>query len=472
MSYGDIKTLRERLGQGDDMRTEEEKNRDKISDYRKELIDDMLDIILKHKKEIRKIPQASYIDSARKYAAKRGLSAREVDLDGDNVPETVVYDRTGRYPVIVNGYSLGQSDYPVRREYWRTHDTKAKRILQPMNDWIDEEVYKTTKNKNNQWVNDKIELTETGRRLEQWDGYSMPTRPKKVMSPYSIFSKLISSYVKDFWLQQDLYDRLRIKQSTDGLSHTYELFKKIVSPITLYRVLYLRLVEQKFYFKKIDDNGRQPISYASFKKYMKEERGKKEFTKWFFDEILAGPNKERFNEKNVKMDVIIQNLVPGSPRKDLSDTTEPVNINHVLWHLIGTANWDNRQPFITNPKTGESFTLAQCLRNDEAAKIVSEILENKKDVSYRQIRSNIEVAKSVAQESVKRHMSKESIAKLISNEDAYKEYRRHKDNGEGINDIGSRQKNPPLRMRRPEEVPAEEEDDEEYMQHLQQMNNE
>ena len=56
-----------------------------------ELIEDMLDIILKHKKEIKKVPQCSAIDSATDWAAKRRLLAKEVDLDDDGTPEVVVF---------------------------------------------------------------------------------------------------------------------------------------------------------------------------------------------------------------------------------------------------------------------------------------------------------------------------------------------------------------------------------------------
>ena len=88
MSWGVDKTLRERLGKGTDMRPHVET--EGISSNRKELIDDLLDIILKHKKEIRKVPQASHITTATEYARKRGLSATQVDLDKDGTPETVV----------------------------------------------------------------------------------------------------------------------------------------------------------------------------------------------------------------------------------------------------------------------------------------------------------------------------------------------------------------------------------------------
>jgi hypothetical protein len=137
----------------------------------------------------------------------------------------------------------------------------------------------------------------------------MPTKPKKVMSPYSIFSKLIAPIVKEVWLQNEFYNRFGIERSQDGMSYTAEMFKKIISPIAIYRALYLRLVEQKFYFTKCDANGDEFINYASFKKYMKEERGKKDFYNWFFDNYLDGVDKSQFKSNIINLERVIETIM-------------------------------------------------------------------------------------------------------------------------------------------------------------------
>ena len=416
MSWGVDQTLRERLGRGTDMR--EHVETEGISATRKELLDDLLDIILKHKKEIRKVPQASHITSATEYARKRGLSATEVDLDGDGTRETVVWDRSGRVPYIVNGYKLAPSDYHVRNAYWGSHPNSEDRIEEPMDEWIDNKVYKTTQRKDNKWINDKFEILEEGRKLQNWAGYSMPTKPKKVMSPYSIFSKLIAPLVKQVWFQDSFYRSFGITGGSgeDKGSYTAEMFKKIISPISIYRALYLRLVEQKFYFTKCDANGGNPINYAAFKKYMKEERGKKEFYNWFFVNYLDGPDKSEFKKSMIDLEKVVKTLIPGEVKP--GEKAGPI---HVLLHLLGEANWKNNNPFVI--KDGTTYTLEQVLRSDDVAKVVFEVINNKDHPYFRTVKKNLEIARKTSQMSTDAYIGKSNVANIIVDQEAYRFYK-------------------------------------------------
>ena len=412
MSWGVDQTLRERLGRGTDMRDKTET--EGISDNRKELLDDLLDIILKHKKEIRKVPQASHITTATEYAKKRGLSATQVDLDNDGTPETVVWDRSGRFPYIVNGYKLAPSDYHVRNAYWGTHPNSEDRVEEPMDDWIDNKVYKTTGRKDNRWITDRIEVLEQGRKLQDWSGYSMPTKPKRVMSPYSVFSKLIAPMVKGVWREKAFYDAFGIELSKEGVSYTDQIFRKIISPIAIYRALYLRMIEQKFYFVKCDANGGQPINYASFKKYLKEERGKKEFYNWFFTNCLQGADKSEFNPKYVNMDLVVETLVP----KLEGDKIRQID---VLFHLLGEANWNNPNPFVID--SGTQYTLQDVLKNDNVAKIVFAILQDKDHPYFRAVKKNLEIARKTSQMSTDAYIGKSNVANIIVDNEAYTKYK-------------------------------------------------
>ena len=99
-----------------------QENQDYRDSIKSEVLEDLYDIILKHKKELRKIPQCSHINGAQDWARKRRLEAREADLDHDGTRETVVWDRSGRFPYIVNGYKLSPSKQPLRKLF-----QKAKR---------------------------------------------------------------------------------------------------------------------------------------------------------------------------------------------------------------------------------------------------------------------------------------------------------------------------------------------------------
>ena len=104
-----------------------EQLREERKAYKEELLQDFYDVILRHKKEIKKVPQCSTMKGAQEWARKRRLVAKNVDLDGDNTKEIVVFDKKGN-PFVVNGYKLAPSDYPVRKMYYKEHDTPEKRI--------------------------------------------------------------------------------------------------------------------------------------------------------------------------------------------------------------------------------------------------------------------------------------------------------------------------------------------------------
>ena len=111
---------------------ERENEQLQLSAAKSEAFNDMLNLILNHKKEITKIPQCSSIDGATAWASKRkGYFAEEKDIGGDDKPEVVVFDKHKR-PVVVNGYKLRASDYPIRRMYWKENNTPEKRAGNPM----------------------------------------------------------------------------------------------------------------------------------------------------------------------------------------------------------------------------------------------------------------------------------------------------------------------------------------------------
>ena len=420
MFGGDVQqSLRQQLGQGVDMRQPRETTG--ISAKREELLDDMLDLILKHKKELKKVPAASHITTATEWAKKRGLSATTKDLDGDGQEETIVWDKSGRFPYIVNGYKLAQSDYPLRNAYWGSHPSAEDRAFEPMDVWVRDKVYHTTKNATNEWVTDKVELTETGEKLEKW-GYGMPTKPKKTMTPYAIFSKLIANDVAVAFEHSLMQQRLGVKNIAD--EDYAKLLRKIVSPIHIYRALYLRLVEQKFYFKKIDESGGQPMPYKEFKKFLKEERGRNAFNQWFYTECLEGDKKESLHHSKFNVGTIVDNLIPV-PFANI-DWTKKLNEVNVLANLMSRNLWNETNPFVVID--GQGYTFKQVIQDDNLAQVVMEILDDKDDSRHRLVKKNIEICKKFATAATQAYLDKANIAAVISNHDAYVRYRDAKRN--------------------------------------------
>ncbi len=82
-------------------------------------------VILDEKRDIRRLNKAITIDGARRYADKlgNGHSADIVDLNKDGITEVVVFDVNGN-PIVINGYTTRQSDWPLRQKYYEERGPK------------------------------------------------------------------------------------------------------------------------------------------------------------------------------------------------------------------------------------------------------------------------------------------------------------------------------------------------------------
>ena len=76
-----------------DFRTIEDQRtlNDGYTDNRKDMYNAMLNLILKHKVELQKIPATSALESATNWARKRGLRAGQQDLDGDGTNQKPLF---------------------------------------------------------------------------------------------------------------------------------------------------------------------------------------------------------------------------------------------------------------------------------------------------------------------------------------------------------------------------------------------
>ena len=171
-----------------------------FTENRQDMYNAMLNLILKHKVELQKIPAASSLASATNWAAKRGLRAGEADLDKDGKPETVVYDKSGK-PYIINGYRLKASDYPIRKAFYTAFPTPEDRAGESMSSWIKQQAFSVQVDPDNPW-RQTVTNTQFGDRLKEW-GYRMPTKPKKKQSVFNIFCKLVAPVLKEYYEGED-----------------------------------------------------------------------------------------------------------------------------------------------------------------------------------------------------------------------------------------------------------------------------
>lgn len=305
----------------------------KAGKWDESLYNSLVDLVLTHKSELKKYPEAMSRTTATAWGAKRGLHLGEPgeDLNHDGVEDVVLYNKAGK-PVVVNGYKAHPSDFAARQEYYDAYPTKEARMERSFKDWGKTEYYKTKKNPDNPWKQ-SVEMTDKARNLKE-KGCSIPTAPTKRMSVYAIFSKLIAPFVK-MWEEQPIGQSnlpmlvTSILGEQAGLSNV-RFFKRVVSPISIYRALYMKMVLRPFFFE-LTDNNIIPPNYESFNKYIKENPDQ---LYSFFKQYLT-EDQLQFKENFVTPAVIGSNMVKDDVNWDGSDPDD------VIVFLIGLKNLNN-----------------------------------------------------------------------------------------------------------------------------------
>ena len=374
----------------DDIRRQRDQD---YTDNKADMYDSLINLILKHKMEIQKVPLASTLSTANEWAAKRGLRAGEDDLNKDGQPETVIYNKAGQ-PVIINGYRLKASDYPIRKAYYSAHPLREDRIDRPMREWVRDAAYDVRQDPNNPWKR-TITNSAFGNQLEAW-GYRMPTKPKKSFSNFSIFSKLIAPIVKEY-LNSDACRHLFIRSEEAG-APCVDLFRKLVSPITLYRVLYMKIIERSYYFELL--NLETISNYKEFKAYIKAQNSR--FWSYFKSTWLNAAMTD-FKAGYITPAIIGAQLVKDTCQWDLSDPDD------VIPFLIGDKNLNHDNDF------------KPIYRNAEASAEFLEILKGPKSAERTRNAKLLEKWKKNAR-AAQKDWFKRMVGYMFEDEGAYERY--------------------------------------------------
>lgn len=319
----------------DDTRRERAKYTQDLPANQQDLYNSFINLIVNHKMELQKIPAASHPETAADWAEKRGLRAGQQDFDNDGHPETVIYNKAGN-PYIINGYKLKPSDYPIRNQYWGANKTKADRIeAGPMREWITDQAYKVDIPDPKRFWNRNVSTTDFGHQLKRW-GYKMPTKPKKQLSVFQDFCKRIAPYVKDYfegWTEEGdnvpALEKLlrRDPNDVDSINeYNAKFLKKILSPITIYRMLYLKIVERYYFFELINLGIllKNENSYENYKKYCKQHPD--DLWDFYTNKLLIRNSNGSisFKDNIVNMSVISRLFVKDRIDWDLTDEDDAI----------------------------------------------------------------------------------------------------------------------------------------------------
>ena len=153
-------------------------------------MDDLVRVVVNLKNDVKQIKEAQSVASAQDWIDRHGYQnlydVVEEDLDGDNFPEVVVKDKTGK-KVIVNGYTTEPSLFPYRREYYSTHPTKESRKNKPWKNFIKTEFYNPTYDATGRGITGISEAAAQFDELITDNGYTRTMKPKN-RSTYQVFT--------------------------------------------------------------------------------------------------------------------------------------------------------------------------------------------------------------------------------------------------------------------------------------------
>ena len=401
MSYLEEGAPRVRI---DDFRREEDlrERREGYNDKTKDMYDAMLTLILDHKKELQKIPAASSLKSAQIWARKRGLRAGEEDFNGDGIPETVVYNKAGQ-PFIINGYKLKASDYGIRNRFFNQFPTPEARVGESMKNWSQQMSYDVQDDPDNPWRK-HIKKKRFARELEE-AGWKLPTKPKKKLSVFNIFCKLIAPILKAYYEAPEEYYKTFLMNNAGA--NCVKILKKIVSPITMYRMLYMKMVEREYFFAlHASDKRFDNMSYAQFKQFIKNNDNS--FYRWFKTNYLS-TDQTQFKQNKVTPLVIQGQIVKDEINWDGSDKDDAIVF------MVGIANMQD----------GECATY---ITNDEAAADFLNRLSDKHNSQHKSAMKALMKWKKVASESQK-NFFKDQVQYLFENDGAYDRFLGAVENG-------------------------------------------
>ena len=395
-----------------------------ITEGRQDAFNSMVNLLLNHQQEIVKVPACSTLESAQEWCnarPKSGYRAGHAHLNDDRIPEVVVYDRKGA-PFIVNGYKMKGSDYGLRSEYYTANPTKKHRAVNSMREWLTDSCWSAETDPENPYRKMNIKRTVVGDKLKS-KGWRIPAKPKAQQSVYSIFCKLVAPYVKRYFGSQDflkLFRGMENEQNFNALAvkptlvaspgpANGEFVRRIITPITIYRYLYMKLVLRNYFFQLIDQKVIR-ADYNQFEQFLKEH--KNTFFDWFCRNFLdKDKGLKDFSNARVSDAIIAYNMSKGTLNTDGSD------LNDGLVFLVGVENWADPAPFMLNGQEGLHFI--DLVSNNAAADSFLTALQNKDKVA----KQVMAVIKERAQASAKQFFKDRLKQRFFLDQNAYNDWK-------------------------------------------------
>jgi len=293
------------------------------------LYDQLINIILNAKKDIKFSPSAESRAGAEKYAFTHGLRLGKegTDINEDGVEDIVLYNKAG-YPVVINGYHLKPSQFPFRKSYKEQNPTPIDKLRVGGYKGYMNHQWGTTKEFDNKGHRDmtysKDDLPPQFKTLKD-KGWHIPAAPRTDLTFYQMAMKIIG---------QAFNHIVKVNELIQPKKWTV----KCIPRITLFSVVFMNVVDRGIINANVeaavDIRNRSENSGTGWHYYCKWKSANKEALDEFLRENqeaifnqLSDPNETHKILENVNYFAILaQNETPtDSEFEKLSEVAKLAN---------------------------------------------------------------------------------------------------------------------------------------------------
>ena len=307
-----------RQGGMTDGRIHKEENLRSLTENQKADLNQLIDITVNKKRDLKFNPNLLSLEYADKYAKNRGGWAQALDVtpyDNRNEDEIVVFNKYG-IPTHINGYSWGQSDAGVQQLYQEQYpggyDTDKKKFV-PFNKWKKQQFDYTERKY--PWEPIRVKSANT-KLLEQLKGrgYNPPKPPAEALPVTSIWNKIVSKRLRLF-IDEQIEKNTDINVTKSSSSEQiqqynnhwiYTIIKDCVSLIQLSSLFFKYYMDSRFW-QLIKDSGRisedkmEKYTWKDYKKLISSDDGvvnRAQYRRLFY-ELFVDPPKSFWWSKEV-----------------------------------------------------------------------------------------------------------------------------------------------------------------------------
>ena len=236
---------------------------------------ELANIVLNMQRDFKRVANALSVPGAQAIVDKHNAISpnskwrvRYEDFNKDNIPDIVIVNDKNN-PIVVNGWTTKQSDYPERHQYYQKYPTREERKGHPFQDFKRDELYQYQYDDTNPNAHIRGNVTSYNKNAfpSDWQlgKYNVEHKPRTRLSAYQRFQRYVLKPRLDFAIQRFIENDI-IETNENG---SWDGKLQIIAKLTGY-------LWNKWVVKTVADRYGKSIDDKDFVKYKNRKEGKQE----------------------------------------------------------------------------------------------------------------------------------------------------------------------------------------------------